>query len=167
MKNTSFAILLFFATMLVANGLIAQNPVPVHAQGTDKEVRATEAEKKDQAYDRSQARDRKAKGKDQAAAAQETGKGTGHNAPEHKDDENEQDHQAKGQCEGDHAGKDKVKGKSDKAGEKHEAKLDKEGMKDAMKQNKGQIKDRKANSKDHPIFERREDARNGKGANGQ
>lgn len=141
MKNQIATLLLFFAAFIMANGLKAQTPRPVHGTETNQEAQTQDDNSIDRTYNH-----KEIKKKDRRLNKGERGrKGNAEQA----------------KCIGDE--NDNTSYKAEKRNERNRKGLDKEDFKHTMRARKGQMKKEQKSFKKHPIFERRADARNGKG----
>lgn len=150
MKIRITAILLFFASTFAFNGLMAQTPGPVHGTKTDQEVQTQDEDSADRTYSRKKTQEKESwkKAKDRQTQ---------------KASEAKKDQTGATSCKGGKKSKGDYKGA--KKGESRKKGLDQEALKHTMRAHKGQMKKEHTSFKKHPIFERRADARNGKGEN--
>jgi hypothetical protein len=150
MKIRITAIILLFAATVTFNGLMAQTPAPVHGTKTDQEVQHQDEDSTDRTYNQKETKDKERwnKGKDRKTQKGANGK---------------KDKAGQANCEGNKKGKSAHQ--RDRKEESHTKGLNKEELKHTMRAHKGQMNKEDRSFKKHPIFERRADARNGKGEN--
>lgn len=146
MKNKITAILLFFAVSFAFNGLMAQTPGPVHGTKTDQEIQKEDDNSQDRTYKREETESRERPDRSEVYKKNKGNRGNKGKA-------------VNSTCESDQKDKTAYKEERGKKGDhnriiKHKAKI-----------HKGEMKKDKKYFKKHPIFERRSDARNGKGEN--
>ncbi|PHN03506.1 hypothetical protein [Flavilitoribacter nigricans] len=151
MKNKITATLLFFATTLTFNGLMAQTPGPVHGNKTEPEVQKEDDRSEDGTYNHQETKERENWKKDKGRKG---GK------------ENARNNGKKDKTSCEEGTNDRTGYQGQKRAENHAKGLNKEEFKHTMRAGKGQMKKEDKSFKKHPIFERRADARNGKGEKG-
>ena len=145
MKNTITAILFFFAASFMTTGLLAQMPEPVHGKSTDQEIQKEDDKPQDRTYKPEATKENTRSQKGQAHKADKgnrgnKGKATKNSGCEDRKQENARNLEYRDRKE-----------KNNRAVE-HETRT-----------RKVELKKEEKYFKKHPIFERRADARNGKG----